>query len=308
MILVCGEALIDLTPEPGGLYRPCPGGGPFNTAVALGRLGVPVAFLGSVSRDALGRLLADRLAGAGVALRHTIRSTEPTPLAVVALSSGAGHENEFSFYMTGTAAPNVTVDDLPGDLDGVDALHIGTLGLVLEPLATTIELLVAREAAQRVIALDPNVRPSLVHDRAAFTIRIDRLAAASDLVKVSDADALWLAPRAGVPDLVAQWQAAGAGIVLVTRGGSGSVAWAPSGALVEVPAVPADVVDTVGAGDSFNAGLLAWLHREGRLTKQGVRSLSESDLRAALAHAATVAAITCSRAGADPPWHHELPG
>lgn len=310
MILVCGEALIDLTPDGPGedaRYQPCPGGGPFNTAVALGRLGVPAGFFGRLSSDPFGEVLAHRLRDAGVDGRWALQGDQPTPLAVVTLG-GAGRENRFQFYMAGTAAPAVTVADLPASLDGVGALHVGTLGLVLEPMATSIELLVTRAAADRVVGFDPNVRPLLVGDREAFAARVDRIARLSDVVKVSDADAAWLTGGAPAEDLVARWMGEGAGLVVVTRGAAGATAWTPAAGPVTVPAPAVAVVDTVGAGDSFNAGLLAWLHDHGRLTKAAVRSLTDDDVAAALGFAQAVSAITCSRAGADPPWRHELGG
>jgi len=307
-VLVAGEALVDLTPtDVGGAlaYLPCPGGGPFNTAVGLGRLGVPVAFFGRLSHDGFGRLLASRLAEAGVQLAFTLHGDEPTPLAVV--TPGApGQENEFQFYVERTADRLVTAADLPTDLSGVAALHVGTLGLHLEPVATSLELLVTREAGHRLVGYDPNVRPALVGDRAAFTARVGRIATLADVVKVSDADAAWLAPGTAPEQLAARWVEAGAGLVVITRGAAGAVAMASAAGRVEAEAVPADVVDTVGAGDAFNAGLLTWLHDHGRLSSNAVRALGAEEVAAALQFAATVAAATCGRAGADPPWRHEL--
>jgi fructokinase len=307
-VLVAGEALVDLTPVVGApelLYRPCPGGGPFNTAVGLGRLGVPTAFFGRLSTDSLGRLLAHRLDDAGVDLRHALRGPEPTPLALVSHGTD-GAENEYSFYVEGTAERLVTPADLPTDLDGVRALHVGTLGLSLTPIAVALELLVGRHAADVVVGFDPNVRPGLVADRASYVARLHRIAALADVVKVSEADAAWIAPDLGADGLAEQWRSAGAAVVVVTRGGAGAEAHGPQGR-VAVPAHPTAVVDTVGAGDSFNAGLLAWLHDHDRLTKDAVRSLGPDDLADALRFASLVSAVTCSRAGADPPRRHELP-
>lgn len=309
MILVCGEALIDLTPAgpaDAPVYQPCPGGGPFNVAVGLGRLGVPVAFFGRLSTDAFGRLLESRLRAAGVDLRHTRHGPEPTPLAVVTPGRD-GRENEFQFYVENTADRLLRPTDLPRELDGVVALHVGTLGLVLEPAATSLELLVTRAAHDRMVAFDPNVRSALVADRGEYTARIERIAALADVVKVSDADATWLSPGETAEQLATRWLAGGTGLVVVTRGADGAVGLTATAGRVEVPVVEVAVVDTVGAGDSFNAGLLAWLHDQDRLTKAGVRSLGPAELASALTFAAATSALTCSRAGADPPWRSELP-
>jgi fructokinase len=303
-VLVCGEALIDLTPTDDDLYRVCPGGGPFNTAVGLGRLGIPVGFFGRISTDGFGRVLAQRLVDAGVDRSRLLTGDQPTPLAVV---THDGAENHFAFYVEGTAERAVTEADLPADLGDVAALHVGTVALVLEPIATALETLVARESGQRAVALDPNVRPPLVTDRDAYVARIDRLAALADVVKVSDADAAWLAPGRPPAELAEQWLEAGAGLVVVTEGASGAAAHTASGAVVRVAAPVVTVVDTIGAGDAFNAGLLAWLHDHGRLVKGATRQLRVGEVEGALRFAVLVAGLTCQRAGADPPWRSELP-
>lgn len=311
MILVCGEALIDLTPDGIGVeadtrYRPLPGGGPFNTAVALGRLGAPAGFLGRLSYDGFGSMLGRRLTDAGVDTRFVAHGDEPTPLAVIT-KGATPSQHTFSFYVEGTADRLLTVADLPANADGIVAVHVGTVALVQEPIGSALEVFVERMARRVVVGLDPNVRPALVRDRAAYVARLHRLAALADVVKVSDDDASWIEP--GPPEVLAQrWVAAGAAVVVITRGASGPTAHTAGHPPVSVPAAPADVVDTVGAGDAFNAGLLCWLHEHDRLTRGAVRSLNPAEIASMLTFAAEVAAITCSRAGADPPWRHELGG
>jgi fructokinase len=305
-ILVGGEALVDLVPDPVTRHlQPCPGGGPYNTAIALGRLGVPAAFVGRLSTDAFGRRLRAGLEDAGVDLDAVLTGSAPTMLAVVTLGSG-GAENEYAFYVDATVTPDVSASDLP-PLDGVAAVHVGTVALMREPVATSLELLATRAAGHVVVGLDPNVRPGMVQDREAYTARIDRLAAIADVVKLSDADAAWLHPDGTAEDLAERWRADGAGLVVVTRGPDGAVGFGAAGR-VEVPSEPITVVDTVGAGDSFNAGLLAWLHDHGALAPAAVRALDAEGIAAALAFAGQVAARTCMREGADPPWRHELGG
>lgn len=307
MIVVAGEALVDLVPVPVGaevLHRANPGGGPFNTAVTLGRLGAPVAFAGALSADGFGRLLRARLAEAGVDLAAAPVLDAPTPLAVVTLG-GEGTENLYSFHLAGTTL-DAGVPALAGVLPAATALHVGTLGTTVEPLASVIETVVASEHHRLVVGFDPNVRPQLVQDRGAFVERVHRLAAMADVVKVSDADAAWITDGEPAAGLAERWLGYGASLVVVTRGGAGAEAWTRAGH-VQVEAHPATVVDTVGAGDAFNGGLLAWLHRHGLLTADAVRSLPLDAALAALRFAGLVAARTCERPGADPPWIHDLP-
>jgi len=305
MIVVVGEALIDLVPADAAeeVYRAEPGGGPFNTAVALGRLGVPTAFGGSLSTDGFGRRLRGRLAEAGVDLSLAAEVPAPTPLAVVTLGRDGG-ENLYSFHLVGTAL-EAFGPVLTEPLREVEALHVGTLGTTVDPLAAAVTSLVEREHERVLVGFDPNVRPLLVDDRERFRARVDHLAGLADVVKVSDADAAWLAtgPEAALAE---RWLAAGAGVVVVTHGAEGAEAWTPAHH-VAAPGWPAVVADTVGAGDAFNGGLFAWLHRTGRLTKDAVRALDPAALTDALRFASLVAARTCERPGADPPWHHDLP-
>ena len=306
MILCCGEALIDFLPRRGAagedLLEPAAGGSVFNTAIALGRLGVPAGYFGGVSTDMFGELLSRTLQGSRVDISLAPRSGRPTTLAFVQLRDG---QATYAFYDEGSAGRMLGEDDLPELPAEVGGLHFGAISLVQEPCATAFEALLSREHRQRVISLDPNVRPGLVRDRPGYEARINRLVAMTDIVKLSEEDLRWFAPEASFEKFAQSWLALGAAVVVVTRGGEGAVGFSRS-ARVEVPSAPVQVVDTVGAGDTFTAGLLAALHRAGFLGKDAVRSLSSDQLRAVLSYAARAASVTVSRAGADPPWAEEL--
>lgn len=304
-VVVCGEALIDLTPD-AGRFAAHPGGGPFNTAVALGRLAVPTAFCSRVSHDGFGRLLRSRLADAEVDLRYVVDTDDPTSLAVVTLNEAG--EADYQFYVEGTADRGLVPGDLPAVLaPSVSAVHFGTLSLVLEPGASTYEHLMRREHGNRLLALDPNCRPRLIPDREHYRLRLEGWVGLMDLVKVSAADLDWLYPDDTVATIAGRWQELGAALVVVTDGSRGATAFAGP-VSVHVPTPVITVADTIGAGDTFNAGLLAWLDREHGLSPQAARDLTEEQLRRLLTFAAAAAAITCSRPGADPPWSSEMPG
>ena len=297
MIVVCGEALIDIVADGDGPFWPMPGGGPFNTALALARLEVPTSFLGRLSTDAFGRMLAQRLAADGVDLSLTSLGSEPTTLAVAEVD-GDGLA-DYQFYFEATSAPNLTPAMLPSRLDeSVTALHVGTLGLILEPMASTLFDLVSRESAHRLVMLDPNVRPALITDPGAYRARIKTLMAQSTIVKASDADLAWLFPDLDLEAAAEQILAYGANLVVVTLGAQGAFGVVP-GIQKRVAAPSVEVVDTIGAGDAFGAALLAWLHDRGALKTD--LTLGAADLESALEFACLVASLTCTRAGAEPP-------
>jgi fructokinase len=306
MIVVAGEALIDLAPiADGGAYVAHPGGGPFNSAIALGRLETPIAYLGRLSTDGFGRLLRQRLVDNDVDLRFVVDTAEPTTLALVTLSDSG--EASYSFYTDGTAGTGLRSDQLPEKLpDEIEAIHLGSLAIVLEPGAAGLEVLVERERDRRLISVDPNVRPAIIPDMEAYRRRLERLVARVDLVRLSTDDVALLGDLTPAA-LAERWLAAGVALVVVTGGGEGAAGYRASGE-VSVSAEPVSVVDTIGAGDSFNAGLLSWLRRHGALDRAGAEGLGDNELADALRFASRVAAVTCSRPGADPPRLAELEG
>jgi fructokinase len=307
MILVCGEALVDLVPLPGSVepaYVARCGGSLYNVAMGLGRLEVPVGFFGRLSRDPFGRMLRSRLEEDGVDLRFVLEGDEPSTLAIVHLAAGA--EPVYSFHDEGAADRLLRVQDVPADLPAdITALHFGSISLLREPAATAYEALMRREHGRLLVSLDPYVRPSLVRDRGASLARLEGWIALAVLVKVSRADLEWLYPAAVPEDAARRWLARGPAVVVVTRGHDGAVALAAAGR-AEVGGVSVVVSDTVGAGDSFTSGLLAWLADAGRLDRSSIRGITPDELGAALAFSNAAASITCTRPGAQPPTRAEM--
>lgn len=307
MILACGEALVDLIPRTFGdevAYVPRGGGSPYNVAVGLGRLEIPVGFVGRISRDPLGRLLRSRLADNGVDLRFTLEGAEPTTLAVVDVQPDT--EPVYGFYGEGTADRLLRVEDLPRTFpDEVVALHFGSISLVREPGASAFEACMRREHRRRVLSLDPNVRPDLVGDRAGYLRRLADWVSLVDLVKVSRADLAWLYPGQPPEQVARQWLTTGPVLVVVTLGAEGA-AGCSRDAVARAPAVEITVSDTVGAGDAFTSGLLAWLHESGNLTRERMQQLSTTRIADCLEYANRAAALACTRAGAEPPTRAEV--
>mgnify|MGYP001286667845 CR=1 FL=1 len=306
MIICCGEALIDMLPRhlPDGaeVYLPVPGGAVFNTAIALGRLGEDTHFFSGLSTDMHGRQLTAHLEASHVKTTFCRRTPKPTTLAFVTLSDGNA---EYNFYDENTAGRMLEIADLPALPERTEALHFGAISLIPEPCGTSYEELMRRYHDRAVISLDPNIRPSFVNDEPAYRDRLRRMTAMSDIIKVSEEDLAWLEPGKSFETAAESWLSMGAKIVTLTMGADGVRALTPR-LDVTVPAVKTKVVDTVGAGDSFNAGFLASLSRSGSLSKAALETLSEAHLRDALAFAARVAAFTVSQAGANPPWAEQL--
>ncbi|MFJ9349514.1 carbohydrate kinase [Streptomyces sp. NPDC101237] len=300
MIVVAGEALIDLVPQGAGALaplQPAPGGGPYNTAVALGRLGSPTTFCSRASRDAFGEALLDGLRGAGVDVSLVERGPEPTTLAAATID--AKGSASYSFYVDGTADRLFTA---PAALPATTrALSFGTLSLVLEPGASAYEELLRRAAGQGLFtALDPNIRAGLITDPDAYRARFKSWLPSVTLLKLSEEDALWLG---GTPR---EWLAAGPSAVVITHGGEGLSAFTPDGTVYAVPGEGVDVVDTIGAGDTVNAALLHGLAAQDALSAEALAGLDADGWTGLLRFAARAAAITCSRAGAEPPYAAEL--
>jgi fructokinase len=307
MILSCGEALIDMLPretvtgEPA--FAPYAGGAVCNTAIALGRLGAPSGFFTGLSTDLFGQMLDQTLAASEVDTTLCARSARPTTLAFVTLVQG---QASYAFYDENTAGRLLSEADLPDLPATVDTLFFGGISLVNDPAATAYETLQARaNAAGRVTMIDPNVRPGFIQNADAYRARIGRMIAAADIVKLSDEDLRWLYGDAPADELARTILSKGPKVVFITEGAKGARAVTATQDRF-TSATKVTVADTVGAGDTFNAGVLAALHRQGSLTKAGVAALPDSTLDAALSLGTRAAAITVSRPGANPPWSREL--
>jgi fructokinase len=306
-ILVAGEALIDFVQvscHEGSGFLPLPGGSPYNVAIGLARLGVATGFLGRLSRDLFGGMLRQHLETNGVDLSYLNEGDEPSTLAFVVQQGG--REASYAFFGNGAADQVVAPDDLPAAFPAtLRALHVGSYSLACEPIGLTLAALMEREKGRRLLSLDPNVRPSMVGDRASYLRKLDRCVELADLVKLSRSDAAFVLPGGGPRDLVERWLGCGPELVVLTAG-QDEVVGATRSVSVTVNVPHVEVVDTVGAGDAFMSGLLAWLRDSGRLSGRGLAELGKNDLAAALTFAARVAAITCTRRGANPPLRAEV--
>jgi fructokinase len=296
VIVVAGEALIDRIESPDGRVADVPGGGPYNVARTIARLGSRVAFLGRLSTDDPGVLLRSQLVADGVDISLVVSTDDPTSVALARVD--ADGVATYVFRLHGSAAAGLVLDDVPGGLPpDTAALHVGTLGLVIEPMAAAIESLVGSTGSDILVVLDPNCRPSAIEDRRAYVERIDRILARADIVKASVEDLAYLRP--GVPPTQAarEFLRLGPRAVLVTDGPQPLRIVSPD-SIDELPIPRVSVVDTVGAGDAFGGGFLAaWIGAGRRRKDAGDRAA----LMTASGYAIAVAALTTTRAGAEPP-------
>ncbi|MGA5896505.1 carbohydrate kinase family protein [Streptomyces venetus] len=306
-ITVLGECVADAFTEPARArnelaLRVLPGGGPANTAVALARLGTPARLLARLSGDVFGRLFRAHLAASGVDLSHAVEAAEPSTLAVAELDDQG--RAEFSFHAQATADWQWTSAELAGvELTDTACVHTGSLALVKDPGAAAVEDFLAAAAPRATISIDPNVRPLLVHPEV-YRARLSHWCGLADVLRLSEDDLELLLPGTPPEQACDTWHAAGARLVVITRGADGALA-SLDGERVQVPAVETPVVDTVGAGDSFTAGLLHHLGTHGLLGGR-LTGLSLGDVEAACLFAVQVAALTCSVAGPNPPWQDQL--
>jgi fructokinase len=306
MILCHGEMLIDFIPteaRDGSLaYRPAVGGSPGNVALTLARLDVPAGFVGGLSTDFFGERIVSTLASNGVAIEYVSRLDRPTMLAFVDLS---GEEPRYAFYDQESAPRNWRLQEMPPIAAEVKALHFGSLSLIRLPAANAFAELARREAGRRIISFDPNIRAGLVEDEADYRARLNEMFHLADVIKLSGADLAWIAPGKDIAELAHNWLRAEARLVLLTRGGEGATLFS-RGSDVSRPAHRIKVVDTVGAGDAAMGGLLAALSDRDALSRERLEQLNESELGEVLDFALSVAAVTCSRVGADPPRRAEI--
>lgn len=300
MIVVAGEALIDLLVQPDDQVRATSGGGPFNTARTIARLGLDVAFLGHLSKDRFGRRLAAELEHDGVDLRSVVRTEAPTTLAIAELDPDGGAT--YRFHVVGTSAVELTLDEAHAAVArSPTAVHLGTLGLTLEPIATTLAGLALELPHATLLAVDANCRPAAIADPQAYVARMRRVLSRAAIVKASVEDLAYLLPGTTPFEAARHLVATGSGVVLITDGPR-PVRVVGTGVDLEVLVPRVGVVDTVGCGDAFGGAFLArWV--ELGLGRAALRD--PGALRDAATLAVDVAAITSTRPGADPPTRAE---
>ncbi|WP_340241110.1 carbohydrate kinase family protein [Sulfitobacter pontiacus] len=308
MILCCGEALIDMVAAPSldgpDGFVPHSGGAVFNTAIALGRLGARAGMLTGLSRDMFGDQLADALKASDVDTTHIIRSERPSTLAFVKLEDG---QASYSFFDENSAGRMIRAEDMPELPSDITALFFGGISLASDPSASAYAALLERQGGSRAVMVDPNIRPLFITDAEGYRRRMAAMIRQADIVKVSDEDLNWLNPAPLTQaEKISAMLDTGPSVVIVTQGAEGAIATLADGTSIAVPAVKTNVVDTIGAGDTFNAGFLAKLSDLDLLTPEALGTLDPDALRDAMTYGARVAAITVSRAGANPPWANEL--
>ncbi|UWU95418.1 carbohydrate kinase [Bradyrhizobium sp. CB1015] len=307
MLIACGDALIDFVPtrnlEGREAVMPAVGGSCLNVAIGMARLGAPTGFVGGISTDLFGRMIADHATASNVALDLATRSDHQTTLAFVRIVEGESH---YAFYDAETATRNWTYRRGTIPLDRVEALHVGSTTLVNDQGAAETEALIADGRASSTISFDPNCRPNLVKDKATYLARMAEFAGSADLIKMSDFDFAYLFGEEPYQQRANTLLAQGTSLVVITRGNNGAIAWHAQAGQIEVAAPKVEVADTIGAGDSFQAALLFALYKQGRIARPRLKDIGADELRRALSFAANCAGLTCTRPGADPPWSHEI--
>lgn len=307
MILCCGEALIDMVPSTSvdgdACFVPKAGGAVFNTAIALGRLGSDVGLFSGVSDDLFGRLLRDELTASQVQTHRLMTRAAPSSLAFVELTKG---QASYTFYTDNAADTSLTDADVSADLSGVKAMFFGGISLCTDPTASTLQALMRAKATDCITMIDPNIRPAFISDEASYRARLWDMIGLCDILKISDEDLNWLVPDAG--DVAAQLAELTQDdkLVFVTKGADGAGAYIGATKIAVAAAKPVDVVDTIGAGDTFNAAILRVFEQKNAFGKSSGLSFDTRIVQVALDLAVASSAITVSRKGANPPWADEL--
>ncbi|MCC8984013.1 carbohydrate kinase family protein [Bradyrhizobium acaciae] len=308
MLLSCGDALIDFLPSRTADGRealtPAVGGSCLNIAIGSARLDVPTGFVGGISTDTFGKMIADHAAASAVDLSCATRSDHQATLAFARVT---GTETQYAFYDADTASRNWTYRREAIALDGVSCVHTGSTTLVHDKGAAETLAFIDDARPNVTIALDPNCRPNLVKDKGAYRTRMLAFCGKADIVKMSDIDFAYLFGDVAYAARAEALLAGGASLVVITRGNEGASAWHREAGAIEVKSPVVKVVDTIGAGDSFQAALLAALHRLDRIARTRLADISAAELTRALTFACKCAAFTCTRPGADPPRSRELP-
>ena len=307
MILSCGDALIDFVPvaaaDGGEAVRPVVGGSCLNIAVGLARLDVATGFVGGIANDVFGRMIAQHAQASNVDLGFATRSDRQTTLAFVRIIAG---ESQYAFYDAQTVSREWTYQRGSIPFTTIEAVHVGSTTLVNENGAAETAALIADAKPTSTISFDPNCRPNLVKDKAAYLESMQAFAESADIVRMSDVDFLYLYGDQAYGDRAAALFARGVTLFVLTRGTEGAEAWHRNAGFIKAEAPRIEVVDTIGAGDSFQAALLAALHRQDRLARARLGEMTADELRRALSFACRCAAFTCTRMGADPPRSNEV--
>jgi fructokinase len=307
MLLSCGDALVDFLPVKSVDGRdaavPVAGGSCLNIAVGTARLGAPAGFVGGISIDLFGRMIADHALTSQVELRYATRSEHQTTLAFV---RHVGDEPQYAFYDEATASRNWTYRRGSIPFAEIEAIHVGSTTLANAKGAAQALAMIEDAGGSTTISFDPNCRPNLVGHKARYIDQMNVFAASANIVRMSDVDFEFLYGGSDYGERARSLIAAGTSLVVVTRGIKGAQAWHREAGLVEVPTPTIDVVDTIGAGDSFQAALLFALRAIGRIKAGPLAQLNADELRRALSFASTCAAFTCGRAGADPPRQSDV--
>jgi fructokinase len=308
MLLACGDALIDFIPgrpqEGRPTFLPYVGGSCLNVAVTMARLEAPAGFLGAISTDFLGDMIADHASASGVSLQLTDRLSFPSTAAFVEFNGG---EPRYLFYDDGTASRHWTHPPSSKELSRASAIHFGSTTLVHEDQATRALAVLKAARGRSTISFDPNCRPHLVRDRAPYLTTIEEFARNSDLIKMSDADFEFLYGHRDFERKASQFLAAGAALVCITRGEKSTLAYYRAGGLAEVSVNRVQERDTIGAGDTFSGALLVAVNENGLLGSSGLLQLRSDDVSRLVRFASNCAGLTCERVGADPPRKHEIP-
>ena len=320
MIICCGEVLIDMvrTSLPGRIdsFIPLPGGSPFNTAITIGKLGVPVSFLGRFSGDFFGEMLLKRLRDNHVMEDLVIKSDLNTTLAFVKLEKGK--EPRYIFYTEGTANRSLNTDDLPKKTPAdTHCIVFGSIAMTMEPIVTAIQTLILRENAllsqgkpAPVISFDPNIRPIMINDKKSYVSRMEKWISASTITKISADDFSFIYPGLEPEKALQKILTMGPRLAICTLGSKGALALLRrndgSVTRVEAPVIDLPIVDTIGAGDTFHGAFLAWLEMNDKMSRSSLAALTETELYDALFFANKAASIVCSRQGAEPPTLREV--
>jgi len=306
MIICAGEAIIDMLPrelaEGGEGFLPMPGGASLNSALAMARLGQDVSLLCPLSTDMFGDQLTSSAAVAGVDFSLSPWVDRPTTLAFVKLTNGSA---SYQFFDENSALRSFSQDELPEIPAATSAVHFGGIALAVEPCGSTYEEFARRAIGHSVISFDPNIRPHFISDIATYRSRLDRMFDLADIIKISEEDLDWYDPNTSLEAFASHRITQGASLIVTTLGEGGSVAYTLDETITATTA-KVDVVDTIGAGDTFIAGLLASLSSQGNLFPDRIGKLSSNDVLAALTLANTAAAISVTRAGANPPTRAEV--